>query len=46
MRKRLYSERLEISLTPRQKDQLAQEASEKELTINQLIREIIENYLS
>ncbi len=43
-RNKLYSERLEICITPKQKKWLADEANKKEITINELLREMIQMY--
>lgn len=42
MRNKLYTARVEINITPRQKEQLERIARKRDLTVNQLIREMIE----
>lgn len=45
-RNKLYTERLELCLTPCQKKQLEKEADKKKVRINQLVRDIIDSYIS
>lgn len=46
MRNKLYTERLEIRITPKLHQKLKIEAGAQEITVNQLVREVIESYLS
>lgn len=44
-RNKLYTERVEVCLTKKQKEQLNREAEKNQIRVNQLIREIIQAYL-
>ena len=46
MRNKLYTARLEICVLPEQKKMLEKSAAKKKVRMNQLLREIIDNYLS
>jgi predicted HicB family RNase H-like nuclease len=45
MRNKLYSERIELCITKKTKEALKEEADLRELTVNELIRRILEDYL-
>lgn len=46
MRNKLYTKRLEICITAEQKTKLEKWAKDEQITVNQLIREIISDTLS
>ena len=44
-RNKLYTERIELCITPEQKEGIEKEAKTEGLTINQLVRDAIDWYL-
>lgn len=45
-RNKLYSERLELCLTPEQYSKLKQLAEKEDLTMNHLVREVLKAFLN
>lgn len=45
-RRKIYTERFEVCITKHQKEALERAAKAQEVTMNELLRELINNYLS